>query len=173
MAKIPVYIDVECPRCGGGDITKAGKRNDWHRYECGTCGKWFRNRVRVEDAAEGRKYGDEAVGAALYQYFMGGMSIRNVARNIAFPRGRFRRHPADTIFQWAKDYVEAATYALRDIKAQTGDEWVADEMVVKVDGRNMYHWNIMDKDTRYLAGFSHIREQRRGRSHQGGAKSPG
>ena len=103
MAKIAFHIDVLCPGCNSPDITRAGKRNDWHRYECGTCGKWFRNRVRVEDAAEGRKYGDEAVGAALYQYFMGGMSIRNVARNIGFREG-VPPPSADTIFQWAKDH---------------------------------------------------------------------
>jgi len=158
MTKIPFEIEVTCPGCKSPDIIKASKRNGWHRYECKSCGKWFRNRVHLEAPAEGRKYGDEVVGAALFQYFMGGMSIRNVARNFAFREG-LPRPSTDTVFQWTKDYCEAANYAIRDHKAQTSDEWVADEQVNKVDGRNMYHWNIMDRDTRYLLA-SHISESR-------------
>jgi len=139
-------------------VVKAGERNGYQRYKCQGCGKKFRKTIKIETPAEGRKYGDEVVGAALWQYFMGGMSIRNVARNIAF-REDLPRPSTDTVFQWTKDYCEAANYAIRDVKAQTGDEWVADEQVNKVDGRNMYHWNIMDRDTRYLLA-SHISESR-------------
>ena len=55
MAKLNFEIDVNCPGCASPDIIKASKRNGWHRYECKSCGKWFRNKVRVEDAADGRK----------------------------------------------------------------------------------------------------------------------
>ena len=157
MARIAFEIDVECPGCNSPDITKASKRNGWHRYECKGCGKWFRNRVNLEAAADGRKYSDEVVGAAIYQYFSG-MSIRNIARNIQFREG-LPRPSTDTVFQWVKDYVEAATYATRDVKAQTGDVWVADEMVVKIDGRNFYFWNILDQDSRYLIA-NHVSESR-------------
>ena len=157
MAKIPFEIDVNCPGCHSPDIIKASKRNGWHRYECKSCGKWFRNRVQLENAADGRKYSDEVVGAALHQYFSG-MSIRNIARNIQFREG-LPRPSTDTVFQWIKDYIETATYATRDLKAQTGDEWVADELVAKIDGRNFYIWSILDKDSRYLIA-THASESR-------------
>ena len=44
---------------------------------------------------------------------------------------------------------------MRDAKAKTGDRWVADEMVIDVDGENVYHWNVMDRDTRFLLA-SHV-----------------
>ena len=103
------------------------------------------------------KYSDEVVGAALHQYF-GGMSIRIIARNIEF-REDLPRPSSDTIFQWVKDYIEAATYATRDLKVQTGDEFVADELVAKIDGRNFYIWSIVDKDSRYLLA-THVSESR-------------
>ena len=158
MAEFTHTYAVNCPSCGGSSVVKSGLRNGKQRYKCQGCGKKFRQVIRVETIAEGRKYSDETIGAAIFQYFLGGMSIRNIGRNISF-REDLPQPSTDTIFQWAKDYLEAATYATRDVKAQTGDEWVADEMVIKVDGRNMYHWNIMDKDTRYLLA-SHISESR-------------
>ena len=35
-------------------------------------------------------------------------------------------------------------------KARTGDEWVADEMQVKVGGQKYWLWNVMDSETRYI-----------------------
>ena len=35
-------------------------------------------------------------------------------------------------------------------KAETSGHWVADEMYLDVGGRKVYHWNVMDKDTRYI-----------------------
>ena len=158
VARFTYHYDLDCPSCKGSQVVKSGMRNDYQRYKCQSCGKKFSKIIRIETPAKGRKYGDEVVGAALWQYFMGGMSIRNIARNIAFREG-LSTPSTDTIFQWAKDYCEAATYALRDAKAHTGDEWVADEMVIDVDGRNVYHWNVLDRETRVLLA-THVSEGR-------------
>ena len=150
-----IAYTINCPACGDEHVIKTGNRNGYQRYKCNSCKKKF----RADGQAEGRKFDDELIGATLFEHYQG-LSIRNSARNIANRYG-IPRPSTDTIYQWIKDYTEAATYALRDIKAHTGDEWVADEMVIKVDGRNMYHWNIMDRKTRYLLA-SHISESRGG-----------
>ena len=49
-----------------------------------------------------------------------------------------------------KEYTDKAIAAMKGRKAETGDEWVADEMVLKVGGCNVWHWNVMDAKTRYI-----------------------
>ena len=34
--------------------------------------------------------------------------------------------------------------------ADVGDHWVADEMVVRVGGKKLWNWNVMDAKTRYI-----------------------
>ena len=38
---------------------------------------------------------------------------------------------------------------------QTPNHWVADEMMENVGGQKMWHWNVMDRDTRYVLA-SHL-----------------
>ena len=45
------------------------------------------------------------------------------------------------------------------MKAQVGDEWVADEMAVKVGGWQMWNFNVMDTKTRYILA-SHLSRTR-------------
>ena len=49
-----------------------------------------------------------------------------------------------------RDYTEEAKELTADMKAQVGDEWVADEMAVRVGGWQFWNWNVMDKKTRYI-----------------------
>ena len=152
FTKVIAY-KVDCPACQGSHVVKIGERNGSQRYRCNGCKKVF----RADGKANGRKYDAELVGATIFEVVMG-LSIRNSSRNITNRYG-FPRPSTDTIHSWIKDYTEAATYALRDVKAHTGDRWVADEMVIDVDGEKVYHWNIMDRDTRFLLA-SHVSRSR-------------
>ena len=44
-------------------------------------------------------------------------------------------------------------------KAKTGGHWVADELQVKVGGKPMWLWNVMDSETRYILA-SHLTPRR-------------
>ena len=78
-----------------------------------------------------------------------GLSYKKIAENLAdmFDRPEPSKR---TIFEWVKEYTDKAIAAMKGRKAETGDEWVADEMVLKVGGRNVWHWNVMDAKTRYI-----------------------
>ena len=69
-----------------------------------------------------------------------------------------------TVHDWVKGYTglalrflagevgedgTPATATDKRVKADVGDHWVADELVLKVGGRKYWCWNVMDKDTRY------------------------
>lgn len=153
FTKVITYL-VDCPACQDSRVVKIGERNGSQRYRCTGCKKSF----RADGKANGRKYDAELVGATIFEVVMG-LSIRNSARNISNRYG-VPRPSTDTIFNWIKDYTEAGTYALRDVKARTGDTWVADEMFIDVGGENVYHWNVMDRDTRFLLA-SYVSKSRR------------
>lgn len=46
--------------------------------------------------------------------------------------------------------MKAALAKMEKYKAHTGDEWVVDEMMVKVGGEKYWNWNVMNSDTRYI-----------------------
>ena len=135
---------VDCPRCGNGSVVKVGQRNGHQRLRCKSCGNTFRNGGQ----AKGRKYDAGLIGATIRDYYMG-LSIKQLAESIA-DRYNVPEPSKDTVYQWISEYTDKATYATKDMKAHTGAHWVVDEMFVQVGGEYCYHWNVLDKRTRYL-----------------------
>ncbi len=152
MAEFTATYSVTCPSCGDGQVIKKGQRNGSQRFGCKACGKKFRL-----DKAEGRKFSEEQMGIAVRLYY-NGVSYQQLAEtfrdlyDIKLPSKR-------TFYRWVSEYTDKASYMLRDVVAKTGDKWVADEMYIQVGGRMMYHWNVMDAETRYLLA-SHLSTRR-------------
>lgn len=67
-----------------------------------------------------------------------------------------------TVYEWVGYYSKLASKEVESLKAQTGSVWVADEMVLKVDGKNLWVWDVMDAKSRYLLAShaSYTRNQR-------------
>ena len=97
---------------------------------------------------KGRKFESEQIGAAIRDYHSG-MSYKQIAEAME-DRYDIPEPSKRTIYNWVSDFAGVATDAMRDYPAHTGSRWVADEMVVKVGGKNVYHWNVMDSKTRYV-----------------------
>ena len=91
-------ITIDCPRCGGSHVIKAGQRNGYQRYQCQTCKKKF----RPEELAEGRKYDAELIGATIRDYYMG-LSIKQLAESIKDRYG-IMEPSKGTIYGWISDY---------------------------------------------------------------------
>ena len=142
--KVEKTIEITSPNDPDSAIVKVGKQSGEQRYRDGT-GKKFRDpNVYVK----GGRFPHQQVGAALGWYF-DGLSYREVARNMA--RTFEIPEPGEaTIYRWVQSYARGAVKAVKDLKANTGDEWVADETMVKVDGHPYWIWNVMDSKTRYL-----------------------
>lgn len=86
-------------------------------------------------------------GVAVDMYF-DGHSYRQVARNM---EGYFGREttPA-SVYNWVRELTETANDVVSITPVKTGREWVADEMVVNVGGKNYWLFNVMDADTRFV-----------------------
>ena len=87
------------------------------------------------------------MGAAVDMYY-DGLSYRATADNLGEHFGR-RTNPA-TCYRWVQDLTATATDVLDEHKIPTGDEWVADELQVKVGGRKYWLFNVMDAKSRVV-----------------------
>lgn len=65
-------------------------------------------------------------------------------------------------WNWVKRFTKEAIKQAKDFKPTVGDQWVADETYMKLGKRNVYFWDIMDADTRYLLA-THVSFTRSGR----------
>ena len=146
-------FELACPVCSGKGIVKVGMRDGYQRYRCKACKKDF----HAKGTAKGQRYPPEQMGAAI-RMFYSGMSYKQIAENME----RMYNIPEPsklTIYAWVKKYTTKAVASMEDHKAETGDEWVADEMVVRVGGKKMWNWNVMDSKTRYILA-SHLSRRR-------------
>ena len=141
-----ITTKILCPDCDSPDVVKHGFQNGQQRYRCKPCG----NRFRYNGKPQGRQVQTEAIGAAVRKFYMG-MSYKQIAELMA-EQHDIPEPSKQTVYAWVKTYTDEAVEESRkpDYKAQTGDTWVADEMVVKVGGKNYWNWNVMDEDSRYV-----------------------
>ena len=155
-------LTIECPRKGcpaPKRVIKDGFKNGQQRYECKACG----NNFFAEGKALYKQFPADHIGAALDMYYSG-MSYKQVAEHME-DNYDVPEPSKGSVHAWVKGYTRlaldymrgkvgsdgtSATATGKRIKADVGDEWVADEMVVRVGGRKMWNWNIMDKKTRYI-----------------------
>ena len=136
---------VDCAICGGDRVIKYGKSGKGvQRYQCRSCERVFSN----DGKAIRRRVPSAQVGAALSLYF-DGLSFKRISENLA-DMFDIPEPSKATVFEWVSDYTELAKGEMANHKARTGPEWVADEMVLKVGGKKLWHWNVMDSDTRYV-----------------------
>ena len=151
--KVTSTHTINCPTCKNSQIVKVGKRNNQQRFKCNTCNKRFRANGKMP----GRKFNDKQIGATIRDYYMG-LSYKQLSESMR-DRYNIPKPAKDTLYDWVQYYTNKASYMLKGVKAHTGDHWVADEMFIKVGGKMVYHWNIMDVETRYLLA-SHLAEDR-------------
>ena len=102
----------------------------------------------------------QIISTALEMYFEG-LSFRKVARMINRIFKVCISYP--TIHKWIKKYAPLVKeYAHRLVPQCGGGKWHNDETVLKVKGENVYYWDIIDEDTKFLLdGFNSGRRRSR------------
>ena len=146
-------FDLACPACESRGIVKVGMRDGYQRYQCKACRKKF----HTKGTAQGKRFPPEQMGAAI-RMFYSGMSYKQIGESMEKLHD-IPEPSKKTMYKWVKECIEKALDGMTDHKAQVGDEWVVDEMVVKVGGQNYWNWNVMDKGTRYILA-SHLSKRR-------------
>jgi putative transposase len=135
---------VKCRFCGSDEVWRYGKnRLKVQRYKCAKCGKVFLD----VDALPKMRVAIRQLGDIMGQYY-GGMSYKEIRRqfkqqhNIEMSRSSFHR--------WLTKFTKIAVDEASKCQPKVGDIWVADECVLKIGGKNIWCWDIIDSDTRFL-----------------------
>ena len=148
---------LNCPSCQSDRVRKDGFQKGTQRYECKACQKKF----RANGKAEGRRMDAELMGSAIRDFY-NGISYKKIAEGIEKEYDIPEPSKA-TVYEWVRDFTDAAIDEMKDHKAKTSGHWVADEMYIDVGGQKVYNWDVMDRDTRYILA-SHLSPTRDGRA---------
>jgi len=134
---------MKCKYCDSTAVVKYGVERGIQRYWCKICKRKF----KPDDNLFRMKTPTNQITSALNLYY-DGMSVKAIRRHL---KQEYHNDPSTaTIFEWIMKYTQYATDSIKDLKPQVGDVWVADETVIKMDGGNVWFWDIIDSKTRYL-----------------------
>jgi transposase-like protein len=105
-----------------------------------------------DDSIPGMKTPKEQIASALDMYYEG-MSLNAIRRHL---EQMYHNYPSDSsVYDWITKFSEIAIKEAERHKPNVGDVWVADETVLKIEGKNTWFWDIIDAKTRFLLA-SHI-----------------
>jgi transposase-like protein len=91
--------------------------------------------------------------ASALSMFYEGMSLNAIRRHL---EQTYKNYPSDsTVYAWIVKYTKIAVAAVKGYQPIVGDTWVADETVLKIEGKNTWFWDIIDDRTRFLLA-SHL-----------------
>jgi len=133
-----------CKYCNSAHVRKYGLYKGAQRYFCNDCGSKFKD----DDTTYHMKTPANQVTSALNMFYEG-MSIKAIRRNLQQEHGNMPS--TATIYEWIQKFTQYATDSVKNYKpAKVGNTWVADETVLEIDGHNVWLWDLIDYDTRFL-----------------------
>jgi transposase-like protein len=143
---------MQCKYCDSEKIVKNGKVKGEQVYKCKECGKrFFLNGKFVR-----MKNSKNMVVAGLNFYY-DGLSLRKAQRNLEQIFGD--RVSQVTILNWLKKYSVLVKEYVKTLAPQLSGLWHEDETMLAVEGRNIWFWEMIDEDTKFMVA-SHISKTR-------------
>ena len=150
--------EKNCPKCGLDDqIVKDGPRYNRsgpvQRYICRRCKKRFSERAT---GFKGMKNKAEIVAGALDLYYRG-LSLRQITQHLE--TSHHIKISYATVYYWIKKYIAIITQYTEGLNANLSERWHADETILKVSGRHLLLWSLLDSETRFLVA-THVSQKR-------------
>lgn len=146
----------ECRYCRSADTVRHGKRKNARGenqvFMCKACGRFYSESTSFAKM----KSKGEIICAALDLYFKN-VSLRKVQDHIKQIHGRKVSHV--TILKWVRKYSSIFEQFNSRIKVNGSGTLNADEMMVNVDGKWAWMWNVMDRRTRFITS-THLSKAR-------------
>lgn len=136
---------VTCKYCGSQSVVKFGHYKETQRYWCKTCQRKFSANDRLFKA----KSSVGQVSDALRDYY-DGKSIATICRSIGDADQTKGQPSTKTVYMWIDKYTQEAIDCFHDYRPKVGDTWIADETVLRIDGANVWLYDIIDSDTRFM-----------------------
>jgi len=145
-----------CKFCGSVDIIKWGYRKNKNietpRFKCKSCGQTF----VVDEGFAKMRFDPKVIALALDLYFKG-ISLRKIVDHVRQFYGI--KVGKSALYKWLVKYGRIINAYVDQLEPELSNVWHADEMKIKCEGKWLWLWNVMDKNTRYLLA-SHVSENR-------------
>jgi putative transposase len=133
---------MKCKYCQSPNVVKFGTFQGIQRYWCKDCKRKF-----VAGTLPKMKTDTNVISAALSCYF-GGMPLDAIQRHLEQQYHHYYTEMG--IYNWIRRFAKEAVERTKDFHPIVGDTWIADETVLKVGGRNIWFFDVIDEKTRYL-----------------------
>ncbi len=134
---------ITCKYCGSEAIVKFGSYKGVPRYWCKVCKRKF----KADNTLFHMKTPVNQISSTLNMRYEG-MSQHAIRRQL---KQEYANCPSSaTIYEWIDKYTQSAIKETRDYHPKVGNVWVADETVLRIDGQNVWFWDIIERDTIYL-----------------------
>lgn len=105
------------------------------------------------------KTDSKQIASALGMYY-GGMSLDAIQQQ--FRQDYDLDMSESNYWNWIVRFTKEAVKQVNKFRPHVGNTWVADETYMKIGKRNVYFWDLIDADTRYLLA-THVSYTRSGR----------
>lgn len=139
---------VKCKYCGSENVVKFGQSKGIQRWWCKDCQRKFVD----NDALPSMRTPIKQVAGILSMWY-GGMPLKEIRRH---SEQQYKTFPSrSTLYRWLTRFTRIAVNEAKKYTPKVGDTWVADETVLKIGGDNVWFWDIIDYDTRFLLA-SHL-----------------
>ncbi|MBE0431714.1 MAG: IS6 family transposase [Dehalococcoidia bacterium] len=144
--------DFKCKYCGSNNLWLYCRYKGSQRFYCRDCKRKFAGNFALPKMRSPVRH----VGDALQSYFSG-MSLNEVRQNIE--QQHSYSPSVSTIYRWLNRFIREAEHKVRDTRPNVGDTWIADETVIKINGKKYWLFDCIDADTRFLLA-SHLSPNR-------------
>ena len=142
----PEPTEVRCTECGSTRFKKRGfrynKAGKLQTYQCMKCDARF-----VPEHDGGLKTEAVVAMAGLDLYFRG-LSLRSVAEHLELIWKRKVSYAS--VLNWIRRFVAIAEKAVDRPLPRHPERWNGDETPVRLNGRHIQLWSLLDPDSRFL-----------------------
>jgi putative transposase len=141
--EIVTVTPVICKNCSSSHIVKFGTYKGVQRYYCKECKRKFKG----DDSLFHSHVKDEYISSALSMFY-DGLSLNDIRNHL---KQEYDYYPSSsTVYQWIEKYTPSVIKQFKDYHPNVGNTWIADETVLRIDGQNVWMYDIIDEKTRYL-----------------------
>jgi transposase-like protein len=139
---------MNCKYCGSEKVIKKGFVQKKQLYKCKDCGRRF-----FENGKFAKMRTDKNIIVAALTLYYDGLSLRKAQKNLEQIFGE--KISQVTILNWLKKYSELTTSYVKTLTPQLSGLWHEDETMLSCEGRNVWFWEMIDEDTRFMVA-SHL-----------------
>lgn len=139
---------MQCKYCGGERVIRKGFVQKKQLYKRNDCGHRF-----FENGKFSKMRNDKNMVVAALNFYYDGLSLRKAQRNLEQIFGD--KISQVTILNWIKKYSKLVKDFVMTLTPQLSGLWHEDETMLSCEGRNVWFWEMIDEDTKFLVA-SHV-----------------